>query len=78
MQKEAEEERLEKQFSWDRTPKVLKLFGEVLELDLQEGTLFGASLDNSTSGTSEMAMNNQYRSRGEDDDAPKIKRARHT
>ena len=39
MQKEAEEERLESQFSWNRMPKQLNVLGELIELDLNATVL---------------------------------------
>ena len=39
MQKEAEEERLESQFSWNRMPKQLNVLGEFIELDLNATVL---------------------------------------
>jgi DNA excision repair protein ERCC-2 len=44
MQRKAEEERLEQQFSWDRMPKELKLLGQLVELNLHVDS-FGTDRD---------------------------------
>ena len=81
MHRDAEEERLEQQFSWGRTPKVLKLFGELLELDLNEqSALFDMDGDVRMGGerSTEMGSGRGGGGGGDGGDGgPKVKRARH-
>ena len=82
MAKEAELEKLELEFSWDRFPKQLKLFGSILILDLK--TLNNNMFDGGEEEDVEMGIEEEEDgrkgkgNRGEGDQSgPQTKRARH-